>query len=65
MNDLETMTEWIEVNKQLKNIENRLQIYPTNELFLTEKQRLTKREAKLRLLVDTIKSRTNGATFND
>lgn len=58
MNDLEIMTEWIEVNKQLKNIENRLQIYPTNKLFLTEKQRLNKIEAKLKSLMDLVKSKT-------
>lgn len=65
MNDLEMMTEWIEVNKQLENIENRLQIYPTNKLFLTEKQRLNKREAELKTLVDIVKSRTKGDYFID
>lgn len=57
MNRLQVMTQWIGVNKKIKNCKRILERYPSNLFYITALQELEKREVKLKDEIDKIKGK--------
>jgi hypothetical protein len=56
MNQLQLMSQWIEINTQIKNCKRILERYPDDIFYITELQWLEKREVRLKIEVDKIKA---------
>ncbi len=55
MNRLQLITQWIGVNKKIKNCKRILERYPDDLFYITALQELEKRESKLKAEIDKIK----------
>ena len=57
MNDLEAMTEYSEIRRRLFIVKNLLTIHITDKALIIEKQDLERKEAKLKPIIEEIKSK--------
>jgi hypothetical protein len=62
MNPIETITNWIEVNRDLKNVTNRLNIYPNDVKLRQEKEILEDKVKELKVKVDRIRGNNHDNT---